>query len=367
MHQELFYQIALTLVPQIGPVQARLLIEKFGNASEVFKAKASMLENTEGIGSIRARELKQFKNFERAEQEIHFIEKYKIKPLFLNNPEYPSKLKHCFDPPTLLYLKGKSNLNNQRTIGIIGTRNNSDYGKQLTEQLVKGLASSNPLVISGLAYGIDALAHKACLIHQLPTIGVMAHGLDTIYPPQHIELAREMLQSGGGILTEFPSGTPPDKHNFPNRNRIVAGLCDVVVVVESGEKGGSMVTASLANGYHREVMAYPGRTIDKRSAGCNQLLQQQRAQLITGPDDLLRFMNWEEQQIKTKTIQPSLFEQLTPFEKQLIELIGKKESIDIDEIQIEMKAGNSTLAGALLMLELQGLIKKIPGQRFRIN
>lgn len=366
MQSELFYQIALSLVPQIGPVQARLLVEKFGKASEIFLSKKTMLENTEGIGPIRAGEIKQFKDFHRVEKELEFISRYSIKPLFINSVDYPKKLLHCYDPPTLLYYKGEADLNTSKTVGIIGTRKNSDYGRQLTEMLVEGLATTEPLIVSGLAFGIDVIAHKACLKNQLKTVGVMAHGLDTLYPPQHSALAREMLQEGGGLLTEFPSGTPPDKHNFPNRNRIVAGLCDVIVVVESGEKGGSMVTATLASGYNREVMAFPGRTIDIRSTGCNQLIQQQRAQLITGPSDLLRYMNWEEKKSKPSVYQTSLFLQLSALEQQLLECIGRKASVEIDEIMAELPTGNSSLAGALLGLELKGLIRKMPGQRFKL-
>ena len=367
MQPELFYQIALSLIPQIGPVQARLLLEKFGNASEVFKTKSSILEHTEGIGPVRASEIRQFRDFQRVEKEMEFIRKYQIKPLFINCNEYPKRLLHCYDPPTLLYYKGDADLNAVKTVGIIGTRKNSDYGRQLTETLVEGLAGSDPLIISGLAFGIDVIAHKASLKNQLKTIGVMAHGLDILYPPQHSTLAKEMLQAGGGLLTEFISGTPPDKHNFPNRNRIVAGLCDVVVVIESGEKGGSMVTASLASGYNREVMAYPGRTIDNRSAGCNQLLQQQRAQLITGPSDLLKYMNWEVQSSRQTVYQQSLFHQLGEFERKLVECIGSKESVELDELLAVLPVGNSVLAGALLGLELKGIVKKLPGQRFKLS
>ena len=364
MQTELYYQIALTLVPQIGPVQAKLLVEKFGSASEIFRAKTSLLEHTEGIGPVRAREIKQFRNFETIEKEIAFTEKFKIRPLFLKDSDYPSRLLHCYDPPTLLYYKGTANLNAARTVGIIGTRHNSDYGRFLTDNLVEGLKECCPLIVSGLAFGIDVLAHKASIRHQLPTIGVTAHGLDSIYPPQHLDLAREMIQENGGILTEFMSGTPPDRHNFPNRNRIVAGLCDAVVVVESGEKGGSMVTASLANGYHREVMAYPGRTIDKRSAGCNQLLQQQRAQLITGASDLLKFMNWENKKEHKKNIQHTLFQQLSPEEQILVNYLFQKEIAEIDEMQLSSGLNASLVAGSLLTLELKGLVRKLPGQRY---
>lgn len=212
------------------------MAEEFGTAEAIFKAKKSILEKIEGIGEVRANSIKKFDGFAKQQEEINFIEKYKIKPLFLTDDDYPKRLLHCYDPPTLLFYKGTANLNSSKIISIIGTRSNSDYGKMMTEKILEALAPHQPLVVSGPAYGIDAIAHKYSLKQELPTVGVLAHGLDKSYPSQHTSLAKEMIASGGGLLTEFRKETKPDRHNFPERNRIVAGICDATIVIESGIK-----------------------------------------------------------------------------------------------------------------------------------
>ena len=233
MSDELLYQLALTLVPQIGDVQAKLLVQQLGSASAVFKAPLRTLEKLDGIGTVRAAAIRSFRDFSLAEKELQFIETHKITPLFLTDAAYPKRLLHCLDAPTLLFYKGTADLNTSRIIAIVGTRTNTDYGKAVTEKLVQDLAAHQILVVSGLAYGIDAYAHKAALKNGLPTVGVVGHGLDKIYPPAHAGLAQEMVQKGGGLLSEFFSGTKPDKHNFPLRNRVVAGIADATIVVET--------------------------------------------------------------------------------------------------------------------------------------
>jgi DNA processing protein len=366
MQQELVYQIALTTVPNIGPVQAKLLVQQFGSASGIFQARRSTLERTEGIGSIRAGNIKNFNDFSLIEEEIAFLEKYQVKPLFLSDKDYPQRLLNCYDPPVLLYYKGKIDLNASRSIAVIGTRNNTDYGRQAAEKLIAGLAVANVLIISGLAFGIDAIAHRAALKNALPTVGVLAHGLDTIYPPQHSGLARDMLQHGG-LLTEFPGRTKPDRHHFPMRNRIVAGMCDAVVVIETGTKGGSLITADLANGYHRDVFALPGRTTDGRSAGCNHLIRHHRAMLLTDAQDLLQVMGWEPKTAPPKTRQRELFLQLTEEEKFLMTMLESSAAIGIDEINIKSNMSSSKVASALLNLELQGLVSSLPGKMYRLT
>lgn len=236
MASELLYRIALTLVPHIGAVHARTLVDHYGEAGAIFKAKKSLLEKIEGIGEVRAKCIKDFQNFKRAEEEIRFIEKYRIIPLFLTDEKYPKRFLNCYDPPTLFYYRGTADLNSSKIIAIVGTRMNTEYGKQVTEQLINGLALPDAVIISGLAFGIDAIAHKTALKYNIPTIGVVGHGLDIIYPGQHKVLAIEMIKHGG-ILTEFMSTTKPDKHNFPIRNRIVAGISDATIVVETSIKG----------------------------------------------------------------------------------------------------------------------------------
>jgi DNA processing protein len=365
MLPDLVYRIALTLVPHIGCVQAKILLNRFGDARAVFSAKKTELEKTEGIGTIRARSIKAFGHFPEAEKESAFIEKYSIRPLFINDSEYPQRLLNCYDPPTLLYYKGQADLNSSRIVSVIGTRNHSDYGKQVTEKLVRELAAMNVLVVSGLAFGIDALAHKAALKNDLPTVAVLGHGLNKIYPQEHAGLAREMI-SQGGLLTEFRSNAKPDKHNFPIRNRIVAGMADAIAVVETGIKGGSMITAELANGYNKDVFAFPGKTTDSKSSGCNYLIKNNKAVLLTDAQQLAELMGWEEKPKAKTGKQKELFVQLTDSEKKIMDILKEKERVHIDELNIKSGLSSSTVAAAILNLELQNLIISLPGKLYAL-
>jgi DNA processing protein len=363
MNTDLLYQLALTQVPNIGAVHARQLTDALGSAEAIFKAKKSTLEKIEGIGEVRAKSIKAFDAFKEQEAEISFIEKYKIKPLFLTDEDYPKRLLHCYDPPTLLFYRGNANLNHTKIISIIGTRSNTDYGKQMTEKILAALQPLQPLVISGLAYGIDAIAHKFCVKQQLSTVGVLAHGLDKIYPSQHTTLAKEMIAAGGGLLTEFRKETKPDRHNFPTRNRIVAGMCDATIVIETGNKGGSMITANLANNYNRDVFAVPGRTTDSKSEGCNYLIQSNKAALIRNGEDIILQMGWEEQQ-KKKVIQKKLFVDLTADERLIVDLLQQHEQLHVDEINLQTAISSSAVAAALLMLEMNGIVNSLPGKMY---
>ena len=366
MNNELLHQLALTLVPNIGDVQAKILIQHFGEVSAIFKAKTSALEKIEGIGSVRAKSIKEFDDFHIAEKEQEFIEKYKIKTFFLTDKDYPKRLLNCYDSPTLLFYKGTADLNASKIVAIVGTRTNTEYGKQFTEKLVKDLSEQNITIISGLAFGIDAMAHKAALKHGLPTVGVVGHGLDKIYPSENSSLAKEMIKEEGGILSEFFSGTKPDKHNFPLRNRIVAGISDATVVVETNIKGGSMITGNLANAYNRDVFAVPGRTTDTKSSGCNHLIKYNKAILLTDADELLELMGWKEKS-KTKTKkQKELFIELTPEEKQVVQLLQAKETVSIDEINLSSGLSSSTIAAAILNLELQNIVASLPGKMYKL-
>ena len=366
MNNELLHQLALTLVPNIGDVQAKILIQHFGEVSAIFKAKTSALEKIEGIGSVRAKSIKEFDDFHIAEKEHEFIEKYKIKTFFLTDKDYPKRLLNCYDSPTLLFYKGIADLNAPKIVAIVGTRTNTEYGKQFTEKLVKDLSEQNITIISGLAFGIDAMAHKAALKHGLPTVGVVGHGLDKIYPSENSSLAKEMIKAEGGILSEFFSGTKPDKHNFPLRNRIVAGISDATVVVETNIKGGSMITGNLANAYNRDVFAVPGRTTDTKSSGCNHLIKYNKAILLTDADELLELMGWKEKS-KTKTKkQKELFIELTPEEKQVVQLLQAKETVSIDEINLSSGLSSSTIAAAILNLELQNVVASLPGKMYKL-
>ena len=360
MTTDILYRVALTLIPNIGPVQAKLLLQCC-EPEEIFHAKKRFLEKIEGIGPVKAQAIRDFNNFSRAEKEIRFMEKYRITPLFLTDEDYPKRLLNCYDSPTLLYYKGTANLNAARIINIIGTRNNTDYARQLIEKLVKELAANKVTIMSGLAFGVDALAHKAALKNGLPTIGVLAHGLDKMYPPEHAPLAKDMIAHQGGLLTEFKSGTKPDKHHFPSRNRVVAGCCDATIVIETDRKGGSMITAELANGYNRDVFAFPGRISDTKSSGCNYLISTNKAQLLQSAEDLLQLMGWEDEwetdpgQGKKKgrsKIQKELFIELTKEEKAIIAILQEHEGVHIDEINFKSGISNGAVAAAILRLEL---------------
>ena len=364
MVNDLLYQIALTDVPNIGPVQSKILVEIFGSAEQIFKAKQKDLEKIEGIGTIKAKSIKNYEHFDRAESEITFIEKYKIQPLFITDETYPKRLLHCYDSPTLLYYRGNADLNAARIINIIGTRSHTDYGKQLTEKLIEDLQSLNVIIVSGLAFGIDAIAHKAALANQCTTVGVLAHGLDTIYPQQHSALAKQMLQNGG-LLTEFRKETTPDKHNFPRRNRIVAGMSDATIVIETAVKGGSMITAELANGYNRDVFAFPGKITDVKSVGCNHLIKNNKAILLENAEQLIEAMGWKEKKVKKKQ-QKELFIELTNDEQILMNILKEKEAVHIEEIFAKSGLTSSSVAAAMLNLEFQNVLASLPGKMYKL-
>ena len=365
MTNDLLYQIALTLVPNIGDVHAKALVNIYGDAQSIFKAKRKELESIEGIGTIRAGSIKAFQNFQSSEDEIAFIEKYKITPLFITHKNYPKRLLNCYDSPALLYYRGNADLNTSKIIAVVGTRNNSDYGKTVCEKIMEDLASENILVVSGLAFGIDTIAHKAALKNNLQTIGVLAHGLDRIYPAQNKTLAKQMIEHGG-LLTEFISHTNPDKQNFPKRNRIVAGISDAVIIMETGKKGGSLITAELGNNYNKDVFAIPGRVNDSKSEGCNYLIKNNKAALINGADDLLEMMNWKPVDKPAVKKQRELFIELTPDEKIVVVILQQQEAVHIDEMYFKSGLSSSAVAAALLMLEMQGVVASMPGKLYKL-
>lgn len=364
MKHDLLYNIALTQVEGIGSVQAKLLIEHFGTAENIFKAKAKQLSAVEGIGEIRANAIKDYTDFAEAEKEIKFAEKHHIQCLFLTDENYPQRLLNCYDAPTLLYYRGNANLNHTKIISIIGTRNNTDYGKQITEKLVEELQAYNVIIVSGLAFGIDAIAHKAAVHNNTTTVAVLAHGLDSIYPAQHKSLAKDILLNGG-LLTEFPQNTKPDRFNFPQRNRIVAGMADATIVIETAAKGGSMITAELAYNYNRDLFAIPGKITDAKSSGCLKLIQQNKAVLLTNTEQLVEEMGWQQRKKATKK-QRELFIELSPEEKLIVDILKEKETVHIDELYLKTGLSSSSVAGAMLSLELQNIVASLPGKVYRL-
>lgn len=366
MQNNLLYQIALTLVPNIGDVHAKALVNHFGSAEAIFHAPKKELDALEGIGTVRANSIKNYKDLSRAEEEILFIKKYKIKPLFLADKDYPQRLLNCYDSPPLLYYKGNADLNSSKIIAIVGTRNHNDYGKNICEKLIEELINEDVIIVSGLAFGIDSIAHKMAVKNNIKTVGVLAHGLDRVYPSQNTTLAKQMI-SGGGLLTEFKSNTKPDRQNFPVRNRIVAGISDAIIVIESGLKGGSLITAELGNGYNKDVFAFPGRVNDIKSEGCNYLIKNNKAALITCANDLLENMGWKQTKKPSSTKQRELFIELTADEKIVIEILQIQEQVHIDELYFKSKLSSSEVAQALLMLEMQGIVSSLPGKIYKIS
>jgi DNA processing protein len=364
-NEELKYRIALTLIPGIGDVLGKKLVAYCGSVEGVFKQKKAALLKIPGIGNFFANAVMRHSVFGLAEKEMRFIEQERVTTLFYLDENYPERLKQCADGPMMLYYKGNAVLNNKRVLGIVGTRNATEYGKDRCGELLTGLASQNLLIVSGLAYGIDIYAHRSCLKHGIQTVAVLAHGLDVIYPPLHCSTAHKMVMNGG-LLTDYTSRTRPDKENFPRRNRIVAGMCDAVVVIESAVGGGSMITAEIAGSYSRDVYAFPGRTGDMYSAGCNKLIKENKAGLIENADDLVRMLGWEEQKTKIPA-QCSLFAALTEEEEKIVEAMKGKGNVHIDEISILAQLPVQRISALLLNLEFTGVLKSLPGKMYRLN
>lgn len=357
------YQIGITLIPGVGDVNGKKLISYCGNAEAVFSEKKKALMKIPGIGEATVNSIVSQNVLERAEEEIDFIEKYKITPLYFLDKKYPQRLKQCVDCPIMLYYKGNADLNRDKIVSVVGTRRASDYGKETCSQLIESLAGLNVLVVSGLAYGIDAKAHQSALHFGLETVGVLAHGLDRIYPQSHRSMAEKMVQQGG-LITDFISKTNPDRENFPKRNRIIAGLADALIVVESAIKGGALITANIANSYDRDVFAVPGKVSDKWSEGCNFLIKTNKAALIQSAEDVVLMMQWQEK-TKGSSIQKKLFEELDPDEEAVLQVLKEKEEVSVDYIVLSSQFSNSKIAALLLNLEFKGLVKSLPGKMYK--
>jgi len=360
-NNELRYQIALTQIESIGPSLAKYLLDHFGNASAIFNASKKDLLDIEYFGNYRAEKILRFSNFTAADAEVLFVQQNKITPLFINDAAYPKKLAACSDAPTILYYKGSAPINQSRVISIVGTRLPTLYGKWLTHLIIEELAPYNPLIISGLAYGIDVTAHQCALDCNLQTVGVLAHSLATIYPAAHQHIAKDIVAQGG-LLTELSSTARIEKFNFPKRNRIVAGLSDATIVIETETKGGSMITANLAFDYDRQVFACPGKITDKKSSGCLRLIQTHKAAMLDSVATFIEALGWAP--ITTKQNAPIVQQNLSDSEKTILSLLDHQIPVSIDEIYLKSMLSNAVLAGSLLNLELYGLIGALPGKTY---
>ena len=358
---KLLYQIGLTLIPGVGDVLGRKLVSLCGSAEAVFREPRHHLKKMPRIGELLAVAVGNKEILQRAELEMLFIDRYRITPLFFLDKEYPHRLKHCLDSPLLLFYKGTADLNANHVVGLVGTRRATEYGKNVTRELVRGLVLQQVLVVSGLAYGIDSCAHRFSLDFGLNTVGVLGHGLDMVYPWLHRPLAEKMLTQGG-LITEFLSKTKPDRMNFPKRNRIIAGLCDAIIVVEAGRKGGALITADIANSYNRDVFAVPGRVTDPYSDGTNYLIRTNRAALVQKADDIEYLMGWKESTGIVRQVQRKIFIEMTPDEEKIVVLLQENGQLGIDEICILAETPMSKVSASLLNLEFEGVVKCMPGK-----
>ena len=363
-YSHLHYQIALTLLNGIGPIKAKELIEHFDNIEEFFTAKPNYLHQSLNYNDSFIRKLNRENALKKSQSVVENLKKLKLNTCFITDNEYPHRLKNCVDAPVLFYRKGDVDLNPPKAIAIVGTRNATSYGKEICEELIKSFQGENVIIVSGLAYGIDATVHKCCLKYEIPTVGVLGHGLDRVYPSAHKDLAHKMANTGG-LISEFIPGTLPDRENFPKRNRIVAGMTDATIVIESKKRGGSLITANLANDYNRDVFAYPGSVHMETSQGCNHLIANQKAHLIQNSDDFHKMMGWTKKANK-KAIQHQLFTEMTEPQKGIVELITTNKNIQIDVLSIMSKIPISKLNQELFTLEMDGIIKSLPGKQFSI-
>ena len=362
IHEELLYRIAITMLPQVGAITAKNLISYCGGAKAVFEARGRHLKAIPRVGSHIARSILQQSTLKQADNEVEYIRKNNISTFYYLDEAYPHRLKHLPDCPVILYFRGKVNFNEGRTVAIVGTRSPSPRGREVCKQFIRGLQPQVGLLVSGLAFGIDITAHRSALELNFPNVGVVGHGLKHLYPAAHRKVAERMLTCGG-LLTEFPSQTKPDGRHFPMRNRIIAGLVDLVIVIETARRGGSVITANLANEYDRDVFAVPGRISDEKSAGCNELIKSHKANLVEGPEDVAYFMNWQKKETNPGT-QRKLFVNLDEEEAYVLKLMEQQEFCNIDFLLSHGSLSVSRLSRVLLGLEFKGLIKVMPGNKY---
>ncbi len=361
---ELLYALALQRTKNIGDINAKRLISKCGSAENVFLEKRHHLTKINGIGSYAIQYLFDGNNLKEAEKELEYIKKNDINVMYFLDDSYPERLRHCIDAPIILFSKGNINLKKPRMISIVGTRRITSYGRSFCEQLVDEIKQYQPVIVSGFAYGVDIFAHQMAIKHNLQTIGVMAHGLEEIYPKVHQKYVESVLKNGG-LLTDFWHTDAIQRENFLQRNRIIAGLSEATIVIESAEKGGSLVTADIAFSYNRDVFAVPGRINDTYSKGCNNLIRYNKASILTSGKDLACYLNWDLEK-KPKIVQKQLFIEMTSEEQKIHDFLMSKGKQLLDVIALECKIPIHKTATILLQMEMKGIIRPLPGKLFEV-
>ncbi|WP_378180366.1 DNA-processing protein DprA [Aquimarina sp. SS2-1] len=361
--EKLIALLTLKKAPNLGDSSIKKLIREVGSAEAVLKEKPANLLKIDGIGTVKVKEIHQSKHQKAAESELNFILDNDIQYMAYDESEYPEKLRHCIDGPVVLFSKGNIDLKNRKLVSIVGTRKVTSYGIRFCEELIETIVPLNPVIVSGFAYGVDITAQRAAVKHNLQTVGCLAHGLNQIYPKAHKKYMSE-IEENGGFFTDFWSTDTFDRKNFLGRNRIIAGLSEATIVIESADKGGSLVTAEIANSYNREVFAVPGRAGDPWSAGCNMLIKTQRAHMLTNAADLIYMLNWELEESSTPAVQKQLFVELEGDEKKIYSFLNKngKELLDVIALQCEIPTFKT--ASMLLNLELKGVVRPLPGKLF---
>ncbi|MCI0751565.1 MAG: DNA-processing protein DprA [Flammeovirgaceae bacterium] len=367
MDQNRLSLLALHFIPGLGDYTIRQLISYCGSAEKVFSIPKGKLQKIPGIGEVTASKILSASPFKKAEAEIKKAEKEEGELIFFIDKKYPSRLRSIEDAPSLLYVKGNIDFENQKIVAVVGTRKATSYGKERVEELVSALVPHQALILSGLAYGIDIHAHKQAVKQKLPTIGVMGSGLDIIYPASHQDTAKKMMENGG-LITENPFGTKPDAHNFPARNRIIAGLCDALVVVEAAVKGGALITAEIANSYNKDVFAFPGNIGQSTSEGCNNLIKSNKAHLLTAVKDLEYIMQWDLTTPKPKKVTTIALQDFDPDEQTVLNVLQENEKPQqIDELSWKANLPVSQLASILLGLEFKSVVQSLPGKQYRLT
>jgi len=356
--------LTLQHIPFLGDGSIKKLIHHFGSAQEVLRQKEKDLLRVDGIGSHKLQSFWDTSHIKAADEEIAYLNKNQVRYSCYTDPDYPNRLKQCIDSPVVLFYRGNIDWNQPKIISIVGTRKITTYGERIVEELISNLAPLDPIIVSGFAYGVDIGAHRAAMKNDLQTIGVLAHGLNQIYPKAHEKYMKPM-EERGGFITDFWSSDSFVHTNFLQRNRIIAGFSEATIVIESAEKGGSLVTADFANGYSRDVFAVPGRTTDVQSLGCNNLIKQQRAHVLTSAADLIYILNWKLEQ-QPKPIQKKLFVELNEEEKKVYNFLKEQKKEPLDNIALQCGIPAYKVAGILLQMELKGLVKPMPGKQFEL-